>query len=467
MTPPTTPPVQAFRSKTWLDRTLSVFTEVRAGEGTSALLLAFNVFLLLGFYSILKIIRDALILSQGGATVASYSAAGQALLLLLVVPAYGLFASRVNRVRLICGVTLFFASHLIIFWLLGSAGVKISVPFYIWTGVFNVVVIAQLWGFANDLYTSERGKRLFPLINLGASLGAVVFSGATTAVFRSVGTFRLMVIAALGLASSIAFTIWVDRRERSANRADAKSEPPPLAKTDGFKLVIGQRYLLLIALLIVILNLVNTLGGTMQNALIQATAAKTVAPDTPQPDNPFLVNTDDFTPAQRDAMRSEAGTMSGQVQFAVNLLAMLASAFLVSRILKYIGVRGGLFVLPLIGLVGYSAMALFPILAVVRAGKIAENGTDYSLNNTVRHSLFLPTSREAKYKAKQAIDTFFWRAGDLLQAGVIFVGINYLAFDVRRFALFNVACILVWLAIAAAIAREHRKISPDAVEKAA
>ena len=65
-----------------------------------------------------------------------------------------------------------------------------------------------------------------------------------------------------------------------------------------------------------------------------------------------------------------------------------------------------------------SSIALFPLLAVVRVAKVCENGTDYSLNNTVRHSLFLPTSREAKYKAKQAIDTFFWRAGDLLQAGV-------------------------------------------------
>lgn len=463
-----TPTPQAFRDKSWLDRTLSVFTEVRAGEGASALLLAFNVFLLLGFYSILKIIRDGLILSQGGATVASYSAAGQALLLLFVVPAYGAFASRVNRVKLIAGVTLFFASNLIIFYVLGTAGVKIGVPFYIWTGVFNVVVIAQLWGFANDVYTSERGKRLFPLINLGASLGAVVFSGGTTAVFRRVGTYQLMVVAAAGLAVSIAFTIWVDRRERSADREAGKKPEEPLAKAGGFQLVLKQRYLLLIALLIVLLNLVNTLGGTIQNALIQATAARTVAPDVPQPSNPFLIDTSEFTDEQRNAMRSETGALSGQVQFAVNLVAMLASAFVVSRILKYIGVRGGLFVLPLIGLVSYSAIAMFPILAVVRVGKIAENGTDYSLNNTVRHSLFLPTSREAKYKAKQAIDTFFWRAGDFLQAGVIFVGINYLAFDVRGFALFNVVCVLLWLTIAAAIAREHKKISPsDAVEKAA
>ena len=142
----------------WLDRSLSLITEVRAGEGTSALLLAANVFCLLAFYSVLKVVRESLILSEGGAEVKSYSAAGQALLLLAIVPAYGAVASRVNRLRLVCGVTLFFASHLVIFYLLGAAGVRVGVAFFLWIGIFNLVVIAQFWAFANDLYGTERGK---------------------------------------------------------------------------------------------------------------------------------------------------------------------------------------------------------------------------------------------------------------------------------------------------------------------
>src|SRR6476659_2411425 len=94
--------------KTWLDRVLSIFTDVHAGEGFGALLLAANVFSLLAFYSVLKIVRDSLILAEAGSVAASYSSAGQALLLFFFVPAYGAFASRVNRVWLICGVTLFF-----------------------------------------------------------------------------------------------------------------------------------------------------------------------------------------------------------------------------------------------------------------------------------------------------------------------------------------------------------------------
>ena len=122
--------------------------------------------------------------------------------------------------------------------------------------------------------------------------------------------------------------------------------------------------------------------------------------------------------------RALIGTMAGTVQTWVNLLAFLLQAFVVSRLFKYIGVRGALFILPFIALGGYTAVALLPMFAVMRWTKVLENGTDYSVNNTTRHALFLPTSRAAKYKAKQAIDSFFVRAGDLLQAVVVFVGVQ-------------------------------------------
>jgi ATP:ADP antiporter, AAA family len=112
-------------------------------------------------------------------------------------------------------------------------------------------------------------------------------------------------------------------------------------------------------------------------------------------------------------------------------------------------------------------IAAISIFAVVRIAKIFENSTDYSIQQTTRHALFLPTSREAKYNAKQAIESFFWRAGDLLQAVVVFVGAG-LAFTVRHFAALNVVLVLIWLGIVVAIVREHRKLMPvESQEKAA
>ena len=94
--------------KSWLDRLLSVFADVRAGEGATAVLMLVNIFLLLICYSVIKTVREPLILLGGGAEVRSYAAAGQALLLMGFVPLYSWFASRVDRARLLVGVTLFF-----------------------------------------------------------------------------------------------------------------------------------------------------------------------------------------------------------------------------------------------------------------------------------------------------------------------------------------------------------------------
>ena len=90
-------------------------------------------------------------------------------------------------------MTLFFASHLLIFYVLGLAGVRIGIAFYLWIGVFSMVVVAQFWAFANDLYTNDRGKRLFPILGMGANLGAVAGSGV-----RVSGVRRLRSVLADG-----------------------------------------------------------------------------------------------------------------------------------------------------------------------------------------------------------------------------------------------------------------------------
>ena len=431
------------RHKSLVERALSLFTDVKAGEGTSALLLAANAFYLLLFYQVLKIVREALILSESGAVAASYASAGMAAVLFVFVPLYSAFASRVNRVWLISGVTLFFASHLLIFVALGSAGVRIGVAFYIWIGVFNMVAVAQFWAFANDVYSSERGKRLFPLVGIGATLGAALGALFATTMFGGIGPYLLMTIAAFGLLVPIVLTIVVHRRE-SHDKTDAldKVVEQPLPKSDGFKLVLSSRYLLMIAMLVLVFNLVNTLGGFMLNQLITQEAASRVAAG---------------TTGGLD-QRAIIATLAGTVQTSVNFLAFILQAFFVSRIFKFMGVRGALFILPAIALLGYGSVALLPILAVVQWTKIFENGTDYSIQNTTRHALFLPTSREVKYNAKQAIDAFFVRFGDLLQAVVVFMGVNVLALTTRGFAAVNLVLVLVWLALALGIAREHRKM---------
>jgi AAA family ATP:ADP antiporter len=435
-----------------LERVLSLFTDVRAGEGVTALLLAGNVFCLLALYSVLKPVRSALIISESGAVAQSYASAGQALLLLVLVPLYGRLASRVGRVQLITVVTLFFASNLLAFSVLGQTGARLGFSFYVWLGIFNLMLPAQLWAFANDVYSSDRGKRLFPIVGVGASLGAWIGAEIASALFDNLGAYRLMLGATGGLGVCLGLTIWIDRRERSRAAADAseaaRAPEEPLGRTGGFQLVLSQRYLLYIALLVMVLNIVNTLGEFLLASLVEGQAVAAAAA------------------AGQDTATWIGGFMA-RFQANVNLLGLLIQLFLVSRIFKYVGVRGALYILPAIAFLSYGAMAFLPVLAVVQVAKTLENSTDYSVQNTTRQALFLPTSREAKYKAKQAIDAFFWRAGDLLQLVVVLIG-TALAFGTRHFALVNLGLIVVWFVLAAGIAAEHRKLTAsDAVDRAA
>jgi len=438
----------AVSPRSRLEGLLSHFADVRAGEGVGVLLMALNLFLLLGAYYMLKTVREVLILSQGGAEVKSYSSAGQAALLLLVVPLFGAIASRVNRVRLVTGVTLFFASNLVIFIVLGKLGFREGVAFFLWVGIFNVLVIAQLWAFANDLYTQKQGERLFPLVGVGGSLGAWLGAVAAARAIRPAGPYGLMVAAALLLMCCAAMTVWIDRQHVRRQDGQTRQEAhKPLSKEGGFQLIFRDRYLLSIAGLVVLLNIVNTSGEFMLSKLVVGEAARAFP-------NAVTMAAD---------RQRYIGEFYGSYFSWFNIAGLVLQTFFVSRIFKAIGPGGALFVGPSISLVGYSVILVAPLLPLVRVLKIIDNSSDYSIQSTAGQALFLPTSREAKYKAKAAIDAFFKRFGDVLYAGVVYAG-TAMGFALSAFAAVNLALTVGWICIAAVLAREYKrrsKVHPD------
>ena len=450
-------------SKGLLDRVLGIFTEVHGGEGLTAILLMLNIFLLLAAYSMLKTIREPLILTvPGGAEVKSYAAAAIAGLFIILVPLYSALASRVSRVKLINSVTLFFAACLVAFFALSRIGVPIGVAFFIWVGIFNLMVIAQLWAFANDVYTVEQGKRLFAIVGFGASLGAIAGSFLTGQLVKLFGPYPFMLGACALLVLCMLLTNVVNVREKrvraaqppppdraaqtGAPDAPAASADAPVRGRSGFSLVFRDPYLLLIGLLMLLYNFVNTNGEYILGKMVLGayTAAHGAA-----------------AVAGMDA-KKVIGEFYGNFQTMVNVLSAAIQLFVVSRVLKYFGVRVALLVLPVVAFVGYTAMAFVPLLSFIRGAKLAENSLDYSLQNTTKNALYLPTSREAKYKAKQANDTFFVRFGDVLSAGLVFAGTTWLGFAPRQFALVNVGLIVVWLVLAVAIGRLFKRLAGTA-----
>jgi AAA family ATP:ADP antiporter len=443
-------PVGANAPPRLLDRMLRPFTDVHAGEAGTALLMFFNLFLLLLGYYILRTVREPLILA-GGAELKSYASAGQALTLMAFVPLYGWFSSKVDRARLIFGFILFFIVNIELFSLAGRMGVPyIGIAYYIWVGIFSLATIAQFWSYANDIYRREAGERLFPFIFLGATLGAPVGAWIAGRLFQAgVSPYNMMHVTALLLLVHLVLYRVVDRRE-ARRPIQARSATTPLsAATGGFGLVFASPYLRLLALLIVLLNVVNSTGNYIVDKTVLAAAHAAMAADPSISQDAFI------------------GAFYGNFSFYFGVLSALLQAFFVSRFVKHSGMTGALLALPVVALGAYGLIAAGAGLAIIRWAKIAENATDYSVMNTARQLVWLPTTRDEKYKAKQAVDTFFVRMGDLGQAALVFAGTTWFAFGPRHFAFVNLLLIAAWFAVAFLLLREYGRIMRRRVEAVA
>lgn len=518
-----------------LERFLSLFAKMEPGEGLACILNFINIFLILASYYVMKVVRDGLIVGGkkwfglSGAEVKIYAAAAMAFLLLGVVPLYGFVASKVSRIKLINSCYAIVVGCLGLFFVLGNAGMNLGLAFFLWIGIVNVFLISQFWQFANDIYSKQQGERLFAIIAIGGSLGAIL--GPVLAKLHD-NVYVLMAVAG-GILMACLFLFNTvnkmqtgpaatdagdsggdddgepsekvkkqlkntmaasadDMREEleklrkkgkeklaeQKNKEEKKSDSgeEPLGKEGGFQLLFKQKYLLFIGLMVLVANLVNTTGEYILGSAAENYSAEQ-APIPPEVQTEIdklpLDSKDEAVLEQAEEKKAELMKPTNDKRSAaaknfysdfflyVNILGLIIQSFLVSRIFKMFGVRAALFVLPVIALGGYAAIGLMGGITILRIAKTAENATDYSLQNTVKQALFLPTSREAKYKAKAAIDTFMVRIGDALAAATVAVGLHSYGFTAKSFAFTNLAFVALWLLFNTQIAKGHKELSDD------
>ncbi len=409
-----------------------VGSDVHDGEWHLVLLFFANLFLLLTAYYILKVIREPLILLGGGAVRRSYARGMQAGLLFLVIPVYSALANRVEPARLVKWIFGVFVLCLAVFFALGNAGVSVGFAFFVWLGIFSTLSIAQFWSLANDIMTESEGKRLFPIIAAGGTIGGILGAQIAARAIEWLPPFQLMLLAAALLAGCMLLT----HKSHGAGLGHRERVPDgPTQERDergGFTLVVGDRYLLLIGLSVLFLNFVNTTGDFILAEMVNAKAQLVAV----------------------TARRHFIGAFYGDFQTWVSVLTAVIQIVVVGRVFKKVGVGGALLFLPLLAITGYGTAAVIPLLAIVATVKVVENSTDYSLQNTIQQALFLPTSRDAKYKAKSAIDTFSVRLGDLVSTGLVFLGAQ-IHLSTLGFSIANVVAGLGWIWIALHVRRRQ------------
>jgi AAA family ATP:ADP antiporter len=265
----------------------------------------------------------------------------------------------------------------------------------------------------------------------------------------------LLLVAVLPLLASIMLTRFVDAQYSSDVPApDDKPVMPATAAEEkglgfllsGARLVFISRFMLAAALVTLLTNWVNTNGENLLFRVVQETLAVQASEQGVTEPRAVL----EFT-------RDGTTVIYGNFFFWVNIIALLLQSLVASRLLKYGGFAAILLILPVIAMVSYTTMALLPILAIVKMMKIAENATDYSINNTSRHVLWLPVDSSMKFRAKPAIDTLYVRLGDGLAALTVLVGVQLLSLATQQFFIFNVSLVVLWLIFGIMLVREHRK----------
>ena len=448
-----------------LEQFLRLFTEVRPGEGLTAICMFANVFLILCAYYFVKPLRDGWIAVSdvrglSSVEVKAYTSFAQSLVLIGGVALYGRLVTRWPRRELITWTTLFCISNLLVFWSLRAAQVAgAGVAFYIWVGIFGLFVVSQFWAFAADLYGDERGRRLLPMIAIGATAGAVTGSFIAKTLVRSgvLDASALLLAALLPLTASIALTAFADSRGPAGEgsglprRAAAAVDDAGADRGGALSLVRRHPYLLAVAAVTLLTHWVSTNGDN----LLFRTVQEAIRHD-------LSTRPDLSVEAAKSFVRDGTTAFYGSFFFWVNICALGLQAFAASRLLRYGGFGLILLLLPVIALAGYTLMAFLPILLVVRVLKTAENSVSYSINNTAQQVLWLPTTAEMKYKAKPAVETFCVRVGDGLAATTVLIGVRFYALSTPLLFLFNVALVCVWLFVAATVVRGYARIRVEA-----
>lgn len=422
-----------------LDRGLRIVGDVRGGEGAQALVLAGTVFLILNAYYLLKVAREALLLSKFDAETKTYLSAGMAIILIPAVETYGWLSNRVGRVRLVTIATLFFATHLTIFAALYQAQISVGPVFFVWVGIFSVFVIAQFWAFANDVYIEADGRRLFSVIGVESSLGAILGSYAARPLGALIGTLGLLLVPAGLLVASLLGIYWVHAQSAQAASTQKTAQPVPIPSKDGraaLALLFSDRYLMLIAAMWILANWVNSTGEYILDTVMLQRFKESGA-----------VGAD---------LETLIRGFKSSFYFWVNTISFALQLFVVGRLMKRGGAGLAIVILPLVSLLGQAGAAFSGVaLVATMIHKILENSVDYSIQNTGRNALFLVTSGEAKYKVKVLVDSVGQRAGDVLAAVTVGLAAGVLHLAPISFLALTGSVTLLWMGCSVGLAREY------------
>jgi AAA family ATP:ADP antiporter len=398
--------------------------DVRPGELRALLLAAIYHFVLLAGYFVLRPLRDEVAVA-GGVSRLPWLFAGTLAATLAVHPLFSALVVRWPARRFITVAYRFFAANLIVFFLvLGRSGAAVehaaAIAFFVWTSVYNLFVVSVLWGFLADHFSADQARRLYGVVALGGSLGALAGAALTAGLVEVVGRRGMLLVSAALLEAAVL----VVRRFPVA---------PERARAIGGTVLAGVRQVVRSPPLLAISGylLLFTVGSTFL----------------------YFQQTDIIGHAV--AGREARTALLARIDLAVQALTIAGQALITGRLLAR-SLAVTLALVPALSVGGFLTLALAPGLTVLVVVQVLRRSGELALSRPAREVLYTRVPREDKYKAKSFIDTFVYRAGDQMGAWCDAL-LRGLGLATPAIALAAVPLSALWLAVAVWLGRQSRR----------
>ncbi|HEV2607763.1 MAG TPA: translocase [Xanthomonadaceae bacterium] len=406
-----------------------------------ALAIAFVYFFcVLAAYYLLRPVRDQFSAAVGSTNLWQFWT-GTFLVTLAMVPLFGALVARYPREKFIPAVYLFFIACLIAFVPAFDVQERIGartlgIIFYIWLSVFSLFVVSVFWSFMADLFDSAQARRLFPVIAVGGTLGAIV--GPIVAGMLPIQALLIAAIGLLAIAIACAWRLsaWSRRHPNPQRHGElARGEVIGGDVWAGLRQVFASPFLRSMIALMLLGDAIGTVAYALTADAVKAHAATSEA----------------------------RKTLYAHIDLATNALQLIlqigVTRFLMSRygVVAALIADGAIKGVALLATIVVGAPMVIPMLVVTR-------GSAYGIGKPASDSLYARAEREMRYKGKNVIDTAGWRFGDVV-VSLSMKGLTGLGVGVAGFALMSTvaAALSGWFGWRAAHAPELTPEHPGVI----
>lgn len=413
-----------------------LYVKINVEEWYAVFLSFIYFFCVLAAYYVLRPIRDQFA-AEVGSSQLPWFFASTFVVTLILTPMFSWLASCLSRRVVMPLVYLVFIVCQMIFVYLFThhdllSPQKLGLLFFVYVSVFNLFVVSVFWSFMTDIWNDEQARRLFPLIALGGTSGAILGPFITSTLVEATGfSFLLLVSAALLFISIICIAFlgrWADRFGTHRNEV-RNAAPIEGGMLDGLKQIFNNPFIGTMAVMMLLSDAI----GTISYVLVTDYSGMAF-PNNAIAQTHFAANMD-LSANIIQALIQLTVTRWLLVRYGAGLVFVICSVIIVFASLT-------------MALVNDPFAPIFAGMPSVALIMIITRSLSHGMIQPARETLYTLVPRSLRYKGKNAVDTAVWRAGDIISVlsvkGLRSLGVHVATFGVIWAVLAAIAGVLGW-----------------------